>query len=153
MNTREVFERRLRQAVRASAREVQEEAQRTHRFTSKTGDLEKAIDTRMIANTVAEVYIDTNVAPHGPFVHNGTKAHIIKPKRKRALRWVPKGGNAFAFAKVVRHPGTQADPFLYDALSASEDSIRDIFARATNAAMDDIISDLSESSIQLNIKL
>ena len=103
MNAREVFEKRLRQAIRASAREVQEEAQRTHRFTSKSGQLERAIDVRMISDKTAEVYIDNDVAYYGPFVHEGTRAHYIFPKEKQSLRWVPSGGNGFVFAKRVFH--------------------------------------------------
>ena len=111
MNAREIFERRLRQAVKASAREVQTAAQNNHKFTSRTGQLERAIDVRMIGDKTAEVYIDSQAAYHGPFVHEGTQPHDIFPKRKKALRWVPVGGNGFVFAKRVHHRGTKADPY------------------------------------------
>ena len=81
MNAREIFERRLRQAVKASAREVQTAAQNNHKFTSRTGQLERAIDVRMIGDKTAEVYIDSQAAYHGPFVHEGTQPHDIFPKR------------------------------------------------------------------------
>ena len=42
----EVFERRLRQAVKTSTFMVQDEAQAKHNFTSRTANLERAIDTR-----------------------------------------------------------------------------------------------------------
>ena len=83
MNAREIFERRLRQAVKASAREVQTAAQNNHKFTSRTGQLERAIDVRMIGDKTAEVYIDSQAAYYGPFVHEGTQPHDIFPKRKR----------------------------------------------------------------------
>lgn len=155
MNAREVFEKRLRQAIRASAREVQEEAQRTHRFTSRSGQLERAIDVRMIGDKTAEVYIDNNLAPYGPFVHEGTRAHYIFPKEKKSLRWVPAGGNGFVFAKRVFHRGTQPDQFLYEALDNSRETVRGIFSQAVNVSLGDIARDieLGVKRAELHIKL
>nr|DAQ59099.1 MAG TPA: Minor capsid protein [Caudoviricetes sp.] len=155
MNAREVFEKRLRQAIRASAREVQEEAQRTHRFTSRSGQLERAIDVRMIGDKTAEVYIDNNLAPYGPFVHEGTRAHYIFPKEKKSLRWVPAGGNGFVFAKRVFHRGTQPDQFLYEALDNSREAVRDIFSKAVNVSLNEIARnvELGAKRTELHIKL
>ena len=155
MNAREIFEKRLRQAIRASAREVQEEAQRTHRFTSKSGQLERAIDVRMIGDKAAEVYIDNDVAYYGPFVHEGTRAHEIFPKGKQVLRWVPSGGNGFVFAKRVCHRGTKPDPFLYDALDNSREAVHDIFSKAVNVSLGEIARnvELGTKRTELHIKL
>ena len=155
MNAREVFEKRLRQAIKASAREVQEEAQRTHRFTSRSGQLERAIDVRMIGDKTAEVYIDSGLAPYGPFVHEGTKAHYILPREKQSLRWVPSGGNGFVFAKRVFHRGTQPDKFLYEALDNSREAVRGIFSQAVNVSLGDIARDieLGAKRTELHIKL
>jgi len=52
------------------------------------------------------------------FVHEGTKAHIIRPKRPGyplKFNW-PKAGLFPARFMVVKHPGTKAQPFLLDAL-------------------------------------
>ena len=155
MNAREVFEKRLRQAIRASAREVQEEAQRTHRFTSRTGQLERAIDVRMIGDKTAEVYIDNNVAPYGPFVHEGTRAHEIFPKGKQVPRWVPNGGNGFVFAKRVFHRGTKPDQFLYEALDNSREAVHDMFSKAVNVSLGEIARnvELGTKRTELHIKL
>lgn len=155
MNAREVFEKRLRQAIKASAREVQEEAQRTHRFTSRSGQLERAIDVRMIGDKTAEVYIDSGLATYGPFVHEGTKAHYIFPREKQSLRWVPSGGNGFVFAKRVFHRGTQPDQFLYEALDNSREAVRGIFSQAVNVSLGDIARDieLGAKRTELHIKL
>lgn len=155
MNAREVFEKRLRQAIKASAREVQEEAQRTHRFTSRSGQLERAIDVHMIGDKTAEVYIDSDLAPYGPFVHEGTRAHYIFPKEKQSLRWVPSGGNGFVFAKRVFHRGTQPDQFLYKALDNSRETVRDIFSKAVNVSLGEIARniELGAKRTELHIKL
>ena len=88
-------------------------------------------------------------------MHEGTQPHDIFPKRKKALRWVPVGGNGFVFAKRVHHRGTKADPFLYEALDHSRDEIRDIFAKAVDVSLNDVARDieLNANRTHLEIKL
>ena len=135
-----IFQKRLRQAIKASTIEVQDEAQTHHRFISRTGQLERSIDVRFNENS-GIVYIDSQSAPHGPFVHEGTAPHDIFPKNKKALRWAPQGDGAFQFARVVHHKGTKADPFLYEALKAKHDDIRNIFVKYTKTALKEVIED------------
>jgi hypothetical protein len=45
---------------------------------------------------------------------SGSHPHIIRPRRRRALRFTSDG--AVVFARRVRHPGTRANPFLTRAL-------------------------------------
>ena len=76
-------------------------------------------------------------APHAASIEDGSKPHVIRPKKKRALRW-PSGGtgaNGWAFAKKVNHPGTRAQPFLKPALAAKRDGIADTFEKATRLAI------------------
>ena len=51
---------------------------------------------------------------YAPMVNDGTKPHIIRPKRAQVLRF--KVGGKTVFARVVHHPGTRARPFLDRAL-------------------------------------
>jgi hypothetical protein len=51
------------------------------------------------------------VAPHFVHHHQGTRPHIIRPRRRKALRWVTPGGGV-RFARVVHHPGTRPNPVL-----------------------------------------
>lgn len=51
---------------------------------------------------------------YAEMVHDGTRPHIIRPRRKRALRF--RVGGRVVYAKFVRHPGTRARPFLDRAL-------------------------------------
>lgn len=139
-NGNAIFQKRLRQAIKASTIEVQDEAQTNHRFISRTGQLERSIDVKFNENS-GIVYIDSQSAPHGPFVHEGTAPHDIFPKNKKALRWVPQGGGAFQFARVVHHKGTKADPFLFNALKSKKDDIRNIFAKYTKTALKEVIED------------
>lgn len=144
--SRVIFDERIRQAVKASAIEVQDEAQTHHNYTSRTGNLPRAVDMRMTSEYSAMVYINGDIAPYGPFVHEGTKAHTIAPKRRKYLRWVPTGGNGFVFAKSAHHPGTKKDPFLYEALNDKRTDIIRIFSRYTGLALNDVANAITRKS-------
>ncbi len=77
---------------------------------TKTGALVQSIYTQRLRALAWEIGHNTQQAPEALFVHWGTRPHTIRPKAKKALRW-PAGG-AFAFAKVVHHPGYAGDPWL-----------------------------------------
>jgi len=71
--------------------------------------------------------IDSN-ATYSGFVHEGTRPHIIRAKNKKVLANRRTGK---IFGKVVRHPGTQANPYMKRALKKSEGRINTFFERAT----------------------
>ena len=58
----------------------------------------------------AKIVAGGGTVHYARFVHDGTKPHEIKPKKRRALR-IPTG-TGFAFRKKVRHPGTAPRPFM-----------------------------------------
>lgn len=64
---------------------------------------------------------------HASFINDGTSPHVIKPRRRKALRFVADG--AVHFAKRVNHPGTQ--PTHY-------------FDRANQKAFDEATTHLNE---------
>lgn len=95
----------------------------------KTGTTGRTIRLTRVTEDSATV----EVGGAGPYLERGTKAHIIRPKNGRALRWPARGtartlggrartgevrrlgSAAFAFATIVHHPGTKAQPFLIPA--------------------------------------
>lgn len=52
--------------------------------------------------------------PAAHYVLGGTRPHLIRPRRARALRFTV--GGDVVFAKLVRHPGNRANNFLGRAL-------------------------------------
>jgi hypothetical protein len=48
--------------------------------------------------------------------HEGTRPHVIRPRRRKALRFLSSRAGGIVFARRVFHPGTRANPFLRDAL-------------------------------------
>jgi hypothetical protein len=59
------------------------------------------------------------VGSHHPIAlihHEGTRPHVILPRRASALRWPGDGPDGFLFAKIVHHPGTRPNRYLTDNL-------------------------------------
>lgn len=81
---------------------------------TKTGSLHQSVQLRKTAATEYVVYHDSQIAPYWRFVHWGAKPHVIRPNRKKVLRWP--SGNGFMFAKFVNHPGYKGDPYMVKAM-------------------------------------
>lgn len=97
----------------------------------QTGALNSSIFKQRTANGW-DIGHDLHRAPHAVFVMFGTKAHLIKPKKKKTLRWA--GGGAFHFAKVVHHPGNKPDDWLKRAAAMAPL----IFERAVTAHFNNV---------------
>lgn len=63
---------------------------------------------------------------YGEYVHEGTPAHIIRPKSKKALFWKGAPGPR----RKVKHPGYKGNPFLTNAKNAMAGRIQGYFDRA-----------------------
>lgn len=87
------------------------------------------------------VTIERTQAPYGYWVHEGIKQdYTIVPRNKKALRWV--FADRFVFAKRVRMPQRDGDPFLFDALKKREAHIQKIFANRIEVALKEIAEEL-----------
>jgi hypothetical protein len=105
-----------------------------------TGELVLSINAAPVTGVFSEgtlVGIVSASAPQALWVGEGTKAHLIQPKKKRALRWAAggTGGDGWRFAKKVNHPGTKAKPFLKPALQSKREYIEGQFEKATKLAI------------------
>lgn len=98
----------------------------------KTGNLGRSIVPGSITKTSAEVIAR---AGYAAYVEKGTPAHLIVPRTKKALAFIPgdsrsygpggntrlsgrptaSGGGERIVRKSVRHPGTEPKPFLIPA--------------------------------------
>lgn len=58
------------------------------------------------------VLVVTEGVPYAYMHHEGTDPHVIRPRTRKALRWLGRGG--VLFAAKVNHPGTQANRYLAD---------------------------------------
>lgn len=102
-------------------------AESKRRVPRRTGNLGRSIVIGHVGRTEAQVKA---TAGYAAFVELGTRAHDIRPRRAKALRFAPsasarrltgtprKGARDIIFAKKVRHPGTKAKPFMAPAIKA-----------------------------------
>lgn len=88
-----------------------EHARAVGAFKDQTGELRrsiKAFPARRTGNG-AEGSFGTTLK-RAIFVEDDTKAHTIRPRNAKMLRWEADG--AVHFARVVQHPGTKGKPFI-----------------------------------------
>jgi hypothetical protein len=107
-------ERLMRDLALSAVREQKIEVPR------RSGNLGRSIHIGRVTPNEAQTIAS---ASYALYVHEGTKAHDIRPKNRKALRFPADGGSAtlggrvrsggkVRFAKRVRHPGTKANPFM-----------------------------------------
>lgn len=98
-------------------RQIEGEARR--RVGVKSGALKRTIGSRLTPTADGfrvEIFAGSPDVPYADFHHDGTKPHVILPKRGRFLVF-EKGGKTI-FARKVNHPGTKPNPFLVEAARA-----------------------------------
>lgn len=71
---------------------------------------------------------DLNTTPYAYFVHEGTKPHTIRPRKKNALYWP----GAKHPVKLVRHPGTNPNKFIERTHNIVKPHVEKIFSNAMN---------------------
>ena len=103
-------ESNVNKAIKDSAFNIQRSAMSNlaSNGSVKTGHLRRSISVDM-GNLEATIH--TSNVKYAVMVEKGAKAHIIKPKSKKALYW--KG--ASHPVKQVNHPGSKAKPYLIPA--------------------------------------
>lgn len=150
----------VRKGVTQGVSEGAEEARTRHTFANRTTNLEKSIVGRLTGNRTSVGAVDgtnnrvgrwkvSNIdgetdgaqfgeihagMPYASFVENGTKPHMIFPKRATVLSWIPIGGGARVFARWVNHPGSKPYPFMsLGYLKCERVMIREIEVGVANA--------------------
>lgn len=81
----------------------------------RTGNLRAQNNMRVqrtAKGALGEVFNDTEYAAA---VHNGNKAYTVRPRHRKALRWLSKSGDV-VFAKSARIPARRGRPWLTRAL-------------------------------------
>ena len=122
----EIVGREVQQALNLATIKVQGEARKE--APVKTGNLR-----RMIVFTVEPFRgIVESKAEYGVYVHEGTKSHIIRPLKKKALYW--KG--APHPVKKVMHPGQKPNPFVEKSIDQTTGRLDEFVRRAISETVD-----------------
>ena len=106
----------IQKAVKKSAFNIESQAKKNLASNKSvvTGHLRRSIATKM---GDLEATIHTSNVKYAVIVEKGSKAHVIRPKNKKALYW--KG--AKRPVKLVNHPGSKAKPYLIPAFESEKD--------------------------------
>lgn len=98
----------------------------------RTGNLRRSIRLGAVNQSSAYTVASANYAAP---VEYGTRPHEIRPRRRKALRWQA-GDGGVRFARVVRHPGTRANPFMRRGaeMAGLGNIVREYVIRAWNRA-------------------
>lgn len=134
-------DRRLRQALGMFASEVAVHAKQNHEYTDRTGRLTSSITDGTVVGSFAEgLRVDvvaggTRGVGYASHVEYGTRPHIIRPKRRRMLRFAMGGRDVFA--REVRHPGTRPYRFMRNALDAKLPRATVLVEQALDLAADE----------------
>ena len=106
----------VQKAIKKSAFNIESQAKKNLSSNKSvvTGHLRRSIATKM---GDLEATIHTSNVKYAVIVEKGSKAHVIRPKNKKALYW--KG--AKRPVKLVNHPGSKAKPYLEPAFESEKD--------------------------------
>lgn len=120
----EINDGQLQSLVRKEQTRLVIKAQRATLNAAKVGS---PVDTGFMRNSHAAgpiavsgdtVRADITVtAKYAMAVHEGSRPHVIRPRRAKVLAW--KGGGGTIFARSVNHPGAKKRPWLLNALRDS----------------------------------
>ncbi len=109
-----------------------------------TGETRRGIDSVAGGTALRPAFTLRSKAAGGDFVEEGTRPHIIVPRRGKALRFQGGGGRistagpnqriatragGVVFAKVVNHPGTPARPWFRPVAERFEEFLERAAAR------------------------
>ena len=91
-----------------------------------TGRLRKSVSVNITGGgAFMQVTVGSDVE-YARWVEEGTRPHVIVPRRARALRFLV--GGRVVFARRVMHPGTQGAAMFREGWEAAQPRIRRVFA-------------------------
>lgn len=143
---------RLRMALGQVAGEVATHAKQNHDYKDRTGKLTASIHADTVQGTFGTgLHVDMLAGGRGgpgtvfyaSHVEWGTKAHVIRARRKKALAFVfgrsrvLGGGGVNTVVKSVKHPGTRAFKFMQNALEAKLPRAEQLLNTAMELAIDE----------------
>lgn len=121
---------KVEKAVKTSTLSVEARAKKnlTNNKSVKTGHLRRSITHKFAYSSLIEGTVHTSNLKYAKWVEDGTRPHIIRPKKGKALYWQ----GASRPVKFVRHPGGKAKPYLVPALEKEKDNFIRNLRKAVN---------------------
>ena len=79
-----LLDKSIEKAQKEALKIVTRDARNKHRYTRRTGTLERAVGSEIVRD-VARAYVSDSLAPYGVYVHQGTKHWAEDPFLTNAL--------------------------------------------------------------------
>ena len=129
-----IVNRHLKDAMHKSVFAVQSDVRRE--TPVDTGRLRQSVGAKVTGIGAGLTgIVGTNVL-YAQMVEEGTKAHEIRPKTARVLRFMV--GTTVVFAKRVRHPGSKGRWMFKKAFEGNTGNIKGFFTRAIEKVAEDL---------------
>lgn len=85
----------------------------------RTGELHNSKKTRLGGNTFQPSITVQYDAPQAGYTDRGTRRHVIRPRRAKALRFYSRKAGKVVYARRVNHPGNKGTKWFRKAVSIS----------------------------------
>jgi hypothetical protein len=92
-------------------------------FTHRSGDTLHATKHRVVRLKRGGKLIISNSDRKAKWLNDGTRPHVIRPRRAKALRFFWRKIDRVVYFRQVNHPGTRPYRFLYLAASHAGDRL------------------------------
>jgi hypothetical protein len=116
--------RMVKRVLNRAAPEAQKHVRDKAGFTHRTGTALARTTARVMRLKSGGKIRIANAARHAKWLEHGTRAHVIRARRARYLRFFWRKLGRVVYFKSVRHPGTRPYRFLYLATHAVGDRVR-----------------------------
>jgi hypothetical protein len=116
--------RAVNDAMRRAAPEAQKHVRNKAGFTHRSGATLHATTARVMRLKGGGKIRIANRDRKARWLEGGTRAHVIRARRARYLRFFWRKLGRVVYFKSVRHPGTRPYRFLYLATHAVGDRVR-----------------------------
>ena len=126
--------REFGQAIEKTAFKIEGDAKRKAPVNKQSGggNLRQSISSRMTGKASAEI---VSKAKYSAYVDQGTRPHIISVVNKKVLANRRTGQ---IFGRMVRHPGTRAQPYFSDAVQSGESYLNNSLQAALQNVLNSI---------------
>lgn len=111
-------QRAVGESLEFAGRFAKDHVERHPGFKPRTGRLQKATKHRVVRTAGGKVLKLTNTRKYAASIDLGARPHVIRPRRRKFLRFRGRDGN-WVFARKVNHPGNKPYKFLYRASRAA----------------------------------
>lgn len=123
-----IIEDEINRALRAAVLVAEDEI--VQRTPVDTGRLRGAIASEVRGD---EARVFAQNVPYALHVEAGTRAHVIRARNRRMLKF--RAGGRVVFRRQVNHPGTRGSFMFRDGAKAAEPEIQRIFEDAVGRAI------------------